>query len=65
MVEKQVAVIDQEEFFFLNVTYCCEFVPHRRANDRVYPIAAALPTERAIQSRPSGSTPETGHGCVF
>jgi len=30
--------------------YCCEFAPRRRANDRVYPIAAASPTERAIQS---------------
>ena len=34
--------------------YCCEFAPRRRANGRVSPIAAASPTERAIQSWPSG-----------
>ena len=37
----------------------------RRANDRIYPIAAASPTERTIQSRLSGTTPKASHECVL
>ena len=46
-------------------TYCYEFPPAQRASDRVSLIAAASPTERTIQSRLSGDTPETSHGCVL
>ena len=36
-----------------------------RASDRVSLITAASPTERTIQSRLSGTKPETSHGCVL